>query len=274
MIEEVILEKYNLLKKQNGSDTFKVRQVRDLLITELTDEFWLVIACDSAGGIGPKELDSFYSPAYELGRMVVRVPVMEVLASGAIPIIVVDTLAVEMDPTGKEIIRGVKDESSEAGINSDLAVTGSTEDNVKTAQTGAGTVIIGFVHEKDFRPGNSIEGDIIVSVGIPKSAPEYKVTYADPEIADSRTIRELNKIEFIHDILPVGSKGIKHELSELSKSAGLEAEQFSNIGVDVNKSGGPSTCCLVSLPEEKFELLKERINKPIFLIGKLKGRDK
>jgi hypothetical protein len=271
-MDKTILTKYLALKEGNTEGAFKMRQVRDLLITELTDDIWLVTASDSAGGIGPKINDSFFSTGYELGRMVIRVPIMEVLASGAIPITVIDALAVEMDPTGKEIIHGVREESAEAGINADLAVTGSTEDNVKTVQTGVGAVVIGFVHKNDFKPGSSSEGDIVVCVGFPKSAPEYKVLHSDPDIATPQVVRELRKLDFVHDILPVGSKGVKHEFHELAESAQMEGCYFENLLIDINKSGGPSTCCLVSLPKDKFNILTKQINRPVYLIGELRKK--
>jgi hypothetical protein len=272
MMEEILLKKYLALKDGNAQGAFKIRQVRDLLITELTEEIWLVTASDSAGGIGPKSHDSFFTTGYELGRMVIRVPIMEVLASGAVPITVIDALAVEMDPTGREIIHGVKDESADAGINPDLAVTGSTEDNVITVQTGVGAVVIGFVHKKDFRPGKSSDGDIVICVGIPKSAPEYKVAYSDPEITTPQTVRELSKLDFVHDILPVGSKGVRHEFQELANSAQLEGSYYNDILIDINKSGGPSTCCLVSLQHDKFGMLAQKIKKPNFLLGELRNK--
>lgn len=274
MLDDIIIDKYRSMKKQDTDGPFNIRKVRDLVITELTDEFWMVIACDSTGGIGPKPNDAYYSTAYEVGRMAVRVPIMEILASGAVPVITADSLSVEMDPTGKEIIRGVKDESAEAGINSDKAITGSTEDNVETTQTGIGTVIIGLVHKSDFRPGSSVDGDAVVCVGLPKSAPVDKVESSDIEIANPSTVKKLNSLEFIHDILPVGSKGIKHEFPEIAKSADLKVSYSSEIEIDVNKSGGPSTCCLVSLPEDKIELLKQSVEQPVFFIGKLLGKSK
>jgi hypothetical protein len=229
----------------------------------------MITACDSDGGIGPKELDTVYSSGYELGRLGARVPIMEILASGAVPILTVDLLSVEMEPTGKEIILGVKEESIDAGMSSKIILTGSTEDNVKTVQTGMGVVIIGLVQKKDFRPGNSMKGDIVVCIGVPKSAPEFKVTYSDPEIADPKTILALGQLSFIHDILPVGSKGIKHEFSELAGSACLTSHYYNDIKVDVTKSGGPSTCCLISLLPEMLDELKTSINKPVFVIGEL-----
>ncbi|MDP4172933.1 MAG: hypothetical protein Q8933_03105 [Bacteroidota bacterium] len=271
--QETIIKKYINLKDLKSDGAFKVRQVRDLQITELTDEFWLVIACDSDGGIGPKELDSFYSPAYDLGRFGARVPIMEILASGAHPFSVIDVLAVEMDPTGKEVIKGVKDEAAYAGITCDKSITGSTEDNVKTLQTGIGVVVLGFVEKKDFRPGRSLDGDIVLCIGYPKSAPEFKLHYSDPDIADPKLIRLLSNIEFVHDILPVGSKGIAHEFLQMAKSAGLEGYYTDSLSVDIHKSGGPSACCLVSLPASYFNELKDLTNKPVLLVGELRKQD-
>ncbi|MEW6508051.1 MAG: AIR synthase related protein [Bacteroidota bacterium] len=241
------------------------------MVTKLTDDLWIVVSSDSDGGIGPKKNDTVFSPPYDLGRLGARVPLMEMIASGSIPIMVVDVLAVEMEPTGKEIIKGVKDEAEEAGMNSNAVVTGSTEDNVETVQTGMGVVIIGLVEKNDFRPGKSAKGDIVVSIGIPKSAPEYKVVYNDPVIANTKTVRQLNQLSFVHDILPVGSKGIKHEFYEIGKSAGLRPYYFDVVEIDVTKSGGPSTCCLVSLNKKDLKNLASKIDKPITIIGELRG---
>lgn len=272
MISDLILEKYKALKEQNNDKTFKTRSVRDLLVTELTENFWMIITCDSDGGIGPKKHDTIFSQSYDLGRLAARVPIMEMLASGALPVLVVDTLCVEMDPVGKEIIRGVRDEVSEAGLNGDLVVTGSTEDNVVTYQTGVGVTVVGFVEKKDFRPGKSLKDDLVICLGVPKSAPEYKVHYADNGIANTKLIKQLNSFEFIRDILPVGSKGITYEFRELAKSADLSPFCYEGITLDVTKSGGPSTCCIVSLPKNKLDLLKDKIDKPVTVIGELRKR--
>jgi hypothetical protein len=269
MITDLILEKYKVSKKHNDSNVFKTLHVRDLLVTELTENFWMVTTCDSDGGIGPKKHDTIFSPAYDLGRLATRVPLMEMFASGALPVIVVDTLCVEMDPVGKEIIRGVKDEVFEAGLNGNLVVTGSTEDNVATTQTGVGVVVVGFIEKKDFKPGKSLKNDLVVCIGLPKSAPEYKLNYADKEIANTKLIRQLSLLEFVHDILPVGSKGISHEFKELAKSANLSPIYRDDITIDIRKSGGPSTCCLVSLQKSNLELLKYKIDNKITIIGEL-----
>jgi hypothetical protein len=270
MISDILLEKYSRMKNHDICDAFTIRRVRDLLITELTTDLWMVVASDSAGGIGPKKNDTVYAPGYDLGRLVARVPIMEILSSGAVPILIVDTLAVEMESSGKEIIRGVRDEVSEAGMNSNLVITGSTEDNVITTQTGMGAVIIGIIAKKDFRPGKSLKGDIVVCVGLPKSAPEFEVKYSDPEITDPKTIRQLNQLAFVHDILPVGSKGITYEFNEMAVSSCLNKHLYEEIKININKSGGPSTCCLVSFAPEHLEAFKEKINKPVSVIGEMR----
>ncbi|MFA7288519.1 MAG: AIR synthase related protein [Melioribacteraceae bacterium] len=271
-LEEIILKKYNQFKEERLNSPYGLRSIRDLVLIELTENLWIVTACDSDGGIGPKEGDSFFSTGYELGRFAARVPLIEILASGSIPIIVIDTLTVEMEPTGKEIIRGIKDEAALAGIKNNLAITGSTEDNVKTIQTGIGVVVIGIVTKEDFKSASSLDGDLIVLIGLPKSAPEFKINYDDVDIINPAIIMELRKYDFVHDILPIGSKGIQHEFSELAKSAELIGEYKTELMIDISKSAGPSTCCLVSLPEEKLNDLKNKMKLPINIIGRVRKR--
>ncbi|MEJ2635360.1 MAG: AIR synthase related protein [Calditrichia bacterium] len=260
---------YNQFKNNKNSPAFKVRPVRDLLITELDNNLMLVVASDSDGGIGPKPSDNVRISGYELGRLAVRVPMLEMLASGALPLFIVDVLAVEMEPTGRDIIRGVREEVAEAGLDGSAVVTGSTEDNIPTIQTGMGVVAIGLVSKNDFRPGSSLPGDTVICVGIPKSGMTDKIHYADPEIADLKAVKTVRSIEGIHDILPVGSKGIGYELDQLAQSAGLSSRIEDPPAVDLKKSAGPSTCFLVSLPAEKIDLVRQAIQQPVKNIGSL-----
>jgi selenophosphate synthetase-related protein len=269
MLNDELLIKYKKIKENPESDFLNVRSVRDLLVTELTEDFWMIVSCDSDGGIGPKEQDTVQCSGYSLGRFAARVPLMEMVACGAVPVLVVDVLAVEMDPTGKDIIEGIRAEAKQAGMKKDMIVTGSTEDNVKTIQTGLGVVVIGIVKKEDFRPGLSELNDVVLCIGYPKSAPDDKIDFNDKEIANLETMRSVSKLNYIHDILPVGSKGIKYELSQLAVSAGLQSIINKNIKVDTLKSAGPTTCFLITLPAEKvYEFVKE-IDRPITKIGHL-----
>ena len=264
---------YKRLKNGQGSSGNLNRHIRDLTILDISPDIMLVVACDSDGGIGSKEQDLVQVPGQILGRFAVRVPLMEMLAAGAIPAVVVDTLAVEMEPSGRAIIEGVREELALAGLDADKVLTGSTEDNVPTVQTGIGVVVIGFVSATDFKPGSSQNGDIVVCIGKPKSAPDDEVDLDDPEISDTVCIRTLAELDYIHDILPVGSKGIIHEQSELAECADLTILPESNPGIDIHKSAGPSTCVLASLPASQLTDLRIAVGQPVFAIGRLVEKD-
>jgi len=258
---------------EHPSLSFPTRTIRDLLAIEILPKLDLIIAVDSDGGIGPKPQDTVNVPGDTLGRFAVRVPLMEILASGATPVSVVDALGVEMDPTGKEIIKGVRDEVRDAGLDAEAMVTGSTEDNVPTVATGMGVVIIGIVHRDDLRPGKALEGDVVAAVGLPKSAPGDRIHWSDPEIANPQTVQMLAAMTFVHDILPVGSKGIIHEIHELASSAGLQEIIDSSAPIDFNKSAGPSTCVLVALPSERVESLRKSLSCPVTIAGHLETKE-
>jgi len=71
----------------------QIRQFRDLTLIPISHDELLVIACDSLGGIGPKQHDMVKVPAEIVGQYTVRGPLMEVLAAGARPVAVINTLA-------------------------------------------------------------------------------------------------------------------------------------------------------------------------------------
>jgi hypothetical protein len=253
-----------LRAKEPASD--RIRNIRDLTKIDIHDGFSLIIAVDSDGGIGPSPADSIQCPPYELGRFAIRVPLLEVLASGAIPMAAYDMLTLPMDEVGKEILRGIRDEIEAAGLGTNFHISGSTEDNVPTTMTGIGTCVIGLVQEQDFRPGKTQTGDFIVCIGLPKSAPEDVVRMNDPEILASKDLLILQGLEGIHDILPVGSHGPGFEMDQMVRSAGLTAERIESL-INLKKSGGPCTCIISSMTEEIFNSLRQYINSPAFQIG-------
>ncbi len=253
---------------QMGS-LFRVYKKRDLTLVELSENMVLVVGCDSDGGIGPKPLDVVKVSGYLLGRFGSRVALMEVLSVGAYPLVVVDTLSVEMNPTGKEIIRGVIDEAEEAGLDPESIVTGSTEDNVPTSQTGIGVTVIGLALFSHLKIGVSQEGDGLVCVGIPKSGPQFEITLDDPEILDLPSLCQIAIQDFVHEIIPVGSHGITYEIGVLEELNRLKIEYVPEPGVDLRRSGGPATCAIVSLREEDIPHLKKLVKKPVNVLGRL-----
>ena len=65
----------------------------------------MVVGCDAAGGIGPKPLDKVKVSGYTLGRFTARVALMEVLAVGASPICLVNTLSVNLSQPASKLLK-------------------------------------------------------------------------------------------------------------------------------------------------------------------------
>ncbi|SJZ35834.1 AIR synthase related protein [Selenihalanaerobacter shriftii] len=239
---------------------------RDISIVDLPSKQKLIIACDSSGGIGPKARDQVSVSGEIVGKLGVRVALMEVLAVRATPIAVVNTLTVEYEPTGKEIISGIKQELEMLDLDVDKVLNGSTEENILTGETGVGITVIGISNTEDLRLANSRAGDILTAIGIPKVGED--VLDSKEEVIDLDTMKKLIKLNYIYDILPVGSKGIKYEAELLADMNNLNLDLV-ETDIDLQKSAGPSTVLLVTLPKNRMTDLQKVIYKPINLIGSL-----
>ena len=259
---------YNTFKNKQ-QDVF-IKTIRDLTLIRISNDHFMVIAVDSDGGIGPMDGDTVKIPAYVSGRFAIRVPLLEILCSGATPVCAFDMLTMPMNEVGSEILRGVKEELFCAGLGKDFPVSGSTEDNVPTNMTGIGTTIVGMVHENDLRPGTSKVDDIIVCVGIPKSGPDDVIMLDDSEILSQESMQVLCKIPGVHDMLPVGSHGIAYEAKEMAKTSDLELIVNKKQNINIEKSAGPSTCVIISCLESVFDKLSDKIKTPVNKIGKLR----
>lgn len=248
-----------------------MRKFRDLSLIDLGDGRVLVIACDSCGGVGPKENDVVRTSGYVVGRFTSRVALMEVLCCGAWPICVVNTLCVEPSPTGARIIEGIADELSVIGVAPEKVLTGSTEKNLPTSQTGVGVTVIGMCREDDLRLGRLAGGEVLGLVGVPKVGEE--VTLEDPEIADLSTVRLLLSEKEIKEMVPVGSRGIRAEAEMLAQLNDLRLVWYDLKAlegqVDLYKSAGPATCVLVAGEERAVRRLEEKTEKPFTLLGRL-----
>lgn len=240
---------------------FKISRFRDLTIMEEPAKT-LVVACDSIGAIGNKPHDIVAVDPYIVGRFLVRVPLMELISVGANPVAVFNTLAVEMEPTGRSIITGIVDEMRQSGMDGGELINGSTEDNMPTVQTGAGVTIIGEASEIFAK---SAAGDMLCCIGYPKVGNEVKLD--DPDICDLPTMQQLRAIAGVHEIVPVGSKGIRYEAGELLRRNQL-ACAWSDTQLPVDKSAGPGTCAIVTVKKQQLDLLK-KLNRPVFILGSL-----
>ncbi|MEW6974516.1 AIR synthase related protein [Trueperella pyogenes] len=228
----------------------RVRSMRDLLVFESDRK--LVLACDSVGGIGARPGDTIAAGEKDTAYFAARVPLLEVLCAGAQPLMLVDTLCQDID-SAATVIEEFRAIAAEAGINAE-GVTGSTEDNVETSVTGIGVVVIGEIME-ELLSGGANSGDLIVCVGWPRSAPADRLYKEHPDVVPISAIRTLLRSGLLTDALPVGSKGLEWEVEQLSQSAGLSAIWIDNQPIPVRKSGGPSSCVLLSFaPENEKEL--------------------
>ena len=170
---------------------------RDILLFQLPNRQVLVIGCDSAGGIGPKLLDKLKVSGYILGKFTARAALMEVLAVGASPLCVVDALGVEPYPLGKEILEGIREEAKLAGLDPELAVTGSTEKNIVVEQTGIGVTVIGTCQKDQLKIGTSQPDDIVVSHRLTqRRRPSAYRRETESQIAETTDLLKLLNLTF------------------------------------------------------------------------------
>jgi hypothetical protein len=227
----------------------------------------MVIGCDSSGAIGPKPLDHLKVDGYIVGKFAARVALMEVISTGAQPLCVVDNLSVELNPTGLEILRGVREEAAQAGLDPKLAVTGSAEKNFPTDQTGVGITVIGICKTAALQIGTAKTGDALVAVGVPAVGAEVLPGEQKGSNATILDLQKLLGLKFVHEVIPVGSEGITREIKVLTESSGHKFEPNSSCLVGLEKSAGPATALLASLPADKVVLLEDLFDKPTYFVG-------
>ena len=240
-----------------------IKQIRDITIIDFDENRYLGIACDSCGGIGYKEQDMVKaSPqltAYHTGKVVLA----ELMSMGFTPFILADGLAVEMNDTGKQLIEGFNEVLSK--LSFDVHLTGSTEENIRTVQTSMGITCIGLCDKDKLKFNKTKSGDLCLIIGLPMVGNE--VVNNPDKALDIEDFEKLFHCDFIKEMLPVGSRGIECELNDLLKYNGLNFKYESNLSIDLKKSGGPSTSCIVTLSKDNLEEIKSIIKKPINIIG-------
>ncbi|WP_426351172.1 AIR synthase related protein [Alloiococcus sp. CFN-8] len=237
---------------------------RDVEVVQINNKESLVIACDSCGGIGKKERDVVKASPYIVGETTTRVALMELLAVNAIPKSITLTIASEPYPTGDEIIKGAKEELEASGYKN-LPMAISTEKNIPTCQTALGITLIGLCNNASLRICTSKAEDEVYCLGRPLVGNEVLNVQAS-ELITPKDIKALSSMEGIHDIIPVGSKGILGEIELLCKSNDYTFISEAEVSIDMNKSAGPSTCLIFTASKE-VDLSSLRL-KPL-KIGKL-----
>lgn len=241
----------------------------DVSILRVPTGHAIVTGSTSSGAVGPKELDKVKVKGQVLGKFLARVALMDVTATGAFPLLLSVTLGVEKDPTGNEIVEGVRREARSIGLDPNQVLMENTEDNFETVQTGAGLTVVGFANEEELRLGKTSPGDLIVAIGKPKVGEEVILAEAKGEIADLKNVAQLSQRKYVHDISAVGTFGIADEAKMMAYVVGRQLKLLEPPGLDLNKSAGPATVVLVTIDKERLDDLKALISKPISVVGEI-----
>ena len=248
------------------------RRYGDVLVLPAAGSRHLAIACDSLGGIGPKPGDTVRASGYVVGRFSCRVPLMELLALGAEPVAISCCLCVEPEPLGREIMTGVREELRAAGLAEAVSLTGSTEKNVATSQTGVGMTVVGMIGPA--RWGLAGTGDLVLAVGEPRVG--GAVALDDRAVADIPTLRLILGHSAAGDVVPVGSRGIAAEARDLAFRSGLCFVPAPSCILDLAASAGPSTVLLVTAAPGLRQAVERHLagsGRPVHLIGTLGRSD-
>jgi selenophosphate synthetase-related protein len=241
----------------------------DVSILKVPTGHAIVVGSTSSGGVGPKSMDQVKVDGRVLGKFLARVALMDVAATGAFPLLLSVTLGVEKEPTGHEILEGIKSEARVLGLEPNQVLMENTEDNFETIQTGAGITVIGFANEDELRLGKTRPGDLVVAIGQPKVGDEVIPAEVKGQIADLRNVTLLSQKEFVHDIAPVGTFGISYEARMMAYSVGRQLKLEDSKELDLNKSAGPATVVLITIDREKVEELNLLLRKPISVVGEI-----
>ncbi len=241
----------------------------DVSILKVPTGHAIVVGSTSSGAVGPKKMDKVQVEGQVLGKFLARVALMDVIATGAFPLLLSVTLGVEKEPSGNSIIEGIRREARSIGLDANQALMENTEDNFETVQTGVGLTVVGFANDEELRLGKTMPGDLIVAIGKPKVGDEVLVAETRGEIADLKNVTQLSQRKYVHDIAPVGGFGIASEARMMAYGVGRQLKLYEVQGLDLSKSAGPATVVLATIDKEKLEDLTSLIPKPINVVGEI-----
>ena len=233
-----------------------IRKYRDLSIYESSGSNF-VIACDTSASIGEKEYDALSAPNEIVASFCLRVPLLELMAFNAEPILLINLFSNEMQPSGEKMLAAIHSELRKAGYEN-LPMTGSTEENMPTYMTAMGIVILGTFDPMTAKWKACKSGDLLVQVGRP---------YVGAEVLENLTIIPgyeeiiyLRNLSTVHEIVPIGSKGAIYEAKELAKLNNLEFfESYSDDDLDLHrKTAGPATSFLLAIDSAVLEKLQSK----------------
>jgi hypothetical protein len=197
---------------------------------------------------------------------------MEMLSIGVYPFFLSNTLSVEMNPTGMEILQGIKEALDVLDLGEKVEITGTTEENIHSTSTGVGITLMGRILKKDFKSPKTYDQDLAVVVGIPVVG-EGVLVEDDSTMFNLKAMGNIMGKDYIHEIVPGGSRGIAYEISQLENRENLIFKKTNSENIDLTTSAGPATSVLITLRKDNLEKLKKDLGMPIMIIGEFISRE-
>lgn len=239
---------------------------RDCLVIPLGEEE-LVLACDSLGGIGPKEGDVLSVPLEISAQFTARVALAEVLAAGGDPIALSVTLSIEPHPWLEEARKGILRELESIGKDR-IPLLFSSEKNVTSQATGLGVTVLGKRPRGEGAP--RLQEGTLYALGIPSCGATVLTNVS--AIADLKDILKIRDLLPGVPMLPVGSRGIFCEALHFIHGTPLALFLNPEPPFSLYTSCGPATVLLFA-SSESLSTLKPHFAKPLWVVGELKGQE-
>lgn len=222
--------------------------IADVLTIPLTNNQELIIASDNSGAIGEKEDDAVHVPNEVTGYYTCRVAYMDLLRTKGTPkAIILQNFTGE--DAWNDYVTGIQKLLNQTR-NPSLPITGSTESNFATLQSGLGFTLIGVRNKGEQRRKKVTKLDSFAVIGKPLVG--YDVIKQKDQIAPISLYEELASMKEVIDLIPVGSKGIEAEWQKLT---GVNLSVKTTL--DVEQSGGPATCFIIAYKKENETKLKQ-----------------
>lgn len=226
----------------------------------------LVITSDNAATIGQAPRDKLVVDPYVVGYLTARVAAMEAVALGANPVVVSSTLSFNYRTNqGQRLTQGVLALMKDLGL-SPHDLTGSCETNFPADVTCVGITVASLAEPEGLLLHQAQAGDCCYLLGMPKVGLDVLQTYSS--LIKPATVQKLTGWHEVHEVLPIGSHGIQHELREVANAYQLGFCPYLPSDFGWSQSAGPATCLLV-IGKSGLEARLQTLGEQVTLLGHL-----
>ncbi len=214
--------------------------MRDITRLSLNKDKEWIIASDISSGIGLQEHDVLAVPYNMVGAFAARVAMLEILCARGTVKAIQYLIGGDYDTVVNSVVQGIQEELDRLGI--DVPINGSHESNMKVSTTSVGITALGMGAPEVLGTGEPyavyVLGKPLVGNEVLEQ-PEWIVTYDE-------VLRVLAHPSTSH-VIPIGSRGIRHELTVVSYLEGASMESIELTDDELDHSGGPATAVVVSV---------------------------